>query len=229
MARQSGGRGRRPGDSGAQQSILEAARSLFAARGYTGTSIRAVAAAAQVDPALVHHYFGTKEGLFRAAVELPIDPSVVVASVVAAGPADLPLMLVQAFLRVWEGPDTGPSMIGFLRRVLAEPESAELMRDFANASILARMAETLYPGLDRAEAEARVGLAGSHLLGLVVARRILGLPAVASIPAEQLAAAVAPAIAHYLYDELPLAADTGTQVADPTTLATAQKADHHDH
>ncbi|WP_459987959.1 helix-turn-helix domain-containing protein, partial [Mycobacterium avium] len=71
-------RGRPAGSSGSRERILASARELFARNGIRNTSIRAVAAAAGVDSALVHHYFGTKEKLFAAAVQIPIDPMQVI-------------------------------------------------------------------------------------------------------------------------------------------------------
>ena len=76
----SGRRGRRPGAPDTRAAILAAARSRFAEHGYAGTTIRAVATDAGVDAALVHHYFGTKDELFLAALELPVDPRQVLAS-----------------------------------------------------------------------------------------------------------------------------------------------------
>ena len=69
------GRRRRAGDSGTSEAILEAARAQFAEHGYRGATIRAIAATAGVDPALVHHFYGTKEALFAAAMRLPVVPS----------------------------------------------------------------------------------------------------------------------------------------------------------
>ena len=71
-------RGRRPGAPDTRAAVLAAARAAFAAKGFGGTTIRAVAADAGVDPALVHHYFGTKDDLFLAAMELPVDPREVI-------------------------------------------------------------------------------------------------------------------------------------------------------
>ena len=90
--------GRRPGDSGTRAAILEAAKDSFAASGYDATTIRGVARAAAVDPALVHHFFGTKEQLFGAAMELPVDPAVLVPALLAEGTDGLGERLVRMFL-----------------------------------------------------------------------------------------------------------------------------------
>ncbi|ONH23312.1 TetR family transcriptional regulator [Pseudofrankia asymbiotica] len=195
--------GRRPGQSEARAEILRAARMLFAERGFVGASIRSVAAEARVDPALVHHYFGTKEGLFRAALEMPIQPEELVEEIFAAGVERAPERLVRTFLRVWDGPETGPAMVSFLRTVLARQESSDLMREFLGATVVRIAASKLLGGVDPAEAEVRIGLVASQMLGLVVARRVLAVEPLASLPAEVLVATITPTITRYLLGELP--------------------------
>ncbi|MGZ4460469.1 MAG: TetR/AcrR family transcriptional regulator, partial [Nocardioidaceae bacterium] len=96
-------RGRRPGSPDTRAAILDAARGLFASGGFSGTSVRAVAAKAGVDPALVHHYFGTKEDLFVAALALPIDLRDVLAGVAASGePEQVAERLLRVFFSVWD-------------------------------------------------------------------------------------------------------------------------------
>lgn len=193
--------GRRKGNPRTRQEILDGARPLFAERGFTGTSIRAVAASAEVDPALVHHYFGTKEGLFHAAQDIPIDPEALIASVVEGGRPGAPRRLAETFLRVWESPETGPAMISVLRRAMADRESAALLRDFAGATVLHTAAEQLLEHLDPTAAQPRIMFTVSQMLGLVILRNVLCVEPLASIPAEQIAAAVAPALERYLYGD----------------------------
>src|SRR5262245_26900273 len=150
--------GRRPGQSEARAEILRAARALFAERGFAGTSIRAVAADAGVDPALVHHYFGTKDGLFRAAVQLPIQPDELLDEIFAAGAERAPERLVRTFLRVWDEPATGPAMVSFLRTALARQESTTLLREFLTATVVRTAASRLLGEVDPAEAALRVEL-----------------------------------------------------------------------
>ena len=195
--------GRRPGSEDTRSQVLGAARALFAQRGFAGTSIRAVAGEAGVDPSLVHHYFGSKEQLFRAALEMPIDPEALVAQIVAEGPGEAPRRLVETFVRVWDSPDTGPAMVSFLRRILADEQSTDLIRDFIGAALLRTAANQLLDGVDRAEAERRIGLVVSQMLGLVVLRTVLRVEPLASMPPEQLIADVAPTIARYLHGDLP--------------------------
>jgi AcrR family transcriptional regulator len=196
-------RGRRPGSSAeTQPAILAVARDSFAQRGYGGTTIRAVADAAGVDPALVHHYFGTKEGLFRAALDMPIDPEALVEQIMSAGPHDAPLRLVRTFLQVWESPDTGPAMISFLRRALSEQGHLDLVRDFIGTALLRTAAARLLTGVDPEQARIRIGLVMSQMLGLVIMRMVLAVEPVAGMTADDLAAAVAPTIERYLSGDL---------------------------
>jgi AcrR family transcriptional regulator len=194
--------GRRRGRPDTRLEILNAARALFAERGFVGTSIRAVASAASVDPALVPHYFGNKEGLFRAALEIPIDPEELVRTVVADGPEGAPLRLVQTFLAVWDSPDTGPAMVSFLRRAVADQGSSDMVRDFFGATVLRAVAGALVGDVPPQEARERVALVVSQMLGLVVLRRVLALEPIATMPADRLAAAVAPTVSRYLHGDL---------------------------
>ena len=112
-------RGPRSGDEDTRETILEAARATFAEAGYDRATIRRIATTAGVDPALVHHYFGSKEDLFAAAVHLPLAPEQVVDEVFAAGVANAAARLATLFFRIWEAPDTREALIGQLRMALA--------------------------------------------------------------------------------------------------------------
>lgn len=208
--------GRRKGRPDTRAEILAAALSLFAERGFAGTSIRGVAAGAGVDPALVHHYFGTKEGLFRATLDIPIDPDELVGRIVAGDPEGAPRRLVETFFAVWDSPETGPAMVSFLRRVLADQESATLFRDFIGATLLRTLAEELVGGTNHRAAAARVQLAVSQLVGLVIIRKVLGMEPLASLTSAQLTDAVSPSIARYLQGES-AELDLGSVLAPPRT------------
>ena len=108
-------RGRRPGAPDTRAEVLAAARSSFAEKGFRGTTIRAVASAAAVDPALVHHYFGTKDDLFLAALQMPVDPRELLAPVVAQGPDGAGERLLRIFLSVWDDPDTQVQLLAVVR------------------------------------------------------------------------------------------------------------------
>src|SRR6266545_3836915 len=109
--------GRRPGNQDTREAILAAARATFADRGYDRASIRAIATSAGVDPALVHHYFGTKEELFLATVNAPIDPREVIPEILAGSRDEIGERLVRMFVRVWDSP-TGTAAAALLRSAM---------------------------------------------------------------------------------------------------------------
>jgi AcrR family transcriptional regulator len=195
--------GRRAGDSGTREAILRAATEQFAERGYDGATIRAIAAAAGVDPALVHHFYGTKERLFAAAMQLPFVPSEAITAALADRPAGQPAgaHLVRSALSLWDSPGVREAFVGILRSALTSDQAAAMLREFVTGAILTPVA-SLAGGADPEQTPFRTSLVGSHMLGLAVARYVLQLPPVATADAETLAAAVGPAIDRYLTGDL---------------------------
>ena len=191
-------RGRRPGAPDTRAEVLAAARASFAEKGFRGTTIRAVAAAAGVDPALVHHYFGTKDDLFVAALAIPVDPREILAPVVALGPDGAGERLLRAFLSVWDDPDLQPGLLALARSLMAD-DSAGLVRD----GFIPVVVGPVLAGLVRDRPEVRIPLVASQVLGLIVARYVVALPALAQVPAEDVVARVGPVIQHYLTGDLP--------------------------
>ena len=191
-------RGRRPGSPDTRAAILDAARALFAAGGMSGTSVRAVAAKAGVDPALVHHYFGTKDDLFMAALELPFDPRELLGPVVAQGADGAADRLLRVFLSIWDDPELQVPMIA-LARSLTDPSSRELMRDGFIKVVIGPLAAGL--GID--EPERRMPLVASQVMGLILMRYLLAVEPLASMQADELVATYAPTIQRYLTGPLP--------------------------
>src|SRR3954452_13766228 len=165
--------GRRTGDSGTREQILESARARFAEHGFAGTTIRAVAADAGVDPALVHHFYGSKDDLFAAAVALPIDPDALPA-VVAGDPSGVGERFVRFYLALWEDPTTGPVLLAVFRSAVSHDRAAALLREFVSARLLQRVAGELRraDGTPVDDAERRVALAASQLLGVALVRYV---------------------------------------------------------
>lgn len=194
--------GRRPGNQGTRETILAAARAAFAEHGYDGASIRAIATAAAVDPALVHHYFGSKQQLFLATVQPPIDPAELIPKVLAGGVDGLGRRLAETFLSVWEDPVTGPAFEALLRRALANRVSARLVREFFAVQVIRRAMQNLEQLVDPAEVPFRATLVASQLFGLAVIRYVLRFEPLASAPREQVAAAVGPTLQRYLTGDL---------------------------
>lgn len=183
--------------------MLAAARASFAERGFDGASIRQIAAAAGVDPALVHHYFGTKDALFLAAVDAPADPEQLLPEVLAGGTAELGGNVVRLFLRVWDGP-TQAAGLAIFRSAAGNEWSARLLREFLISRVLRRVVATL--DVPQAEREARGALVASQLAGLVVARYVLRIEPLASASGDALVAAVGPTLQRYLTGDVDLGA-----------------------
>ncbi|WP_433790524.1 TetR family transcriptional regulator [Actinoplanes sp. CA-252034] len=192
--------GRRPGNPDTREAILSAARSAFAEKGYDGASIRAIATGAGVDPALVHHYFGTKDKLFLETMNSPVDPVDLITEATVGERDEIGVRLVRAFLAMWDGP-RGAAAVALLRSVVGTEWTTKLFREFIITQILRRAVPKL--GLDPAEAHLRITLAGSHLVGLALARYVVKVEPLASAPSATLVAAVGPAVQRYLTGDLP--------------------------
>jgi len=186
-------RGRRPGSPDTRAAILAEARALFAAQGYAGTSVRGVAAAAGVDAALVHHYFGSKDDLFLAALELPIDPRVALAPAIAAGPDGAGERMLRVFLSVWDDPDLRLPLLGLVRSVV-DPDGQRLLRDGFLPAVLGPVGLAL--GID--DPATRMPLLASQVLGLILVRYVLAVEPVASMSADEVVAIYAPTLQRYL-------------------------------
>jgi AcrR family transcriptional regulator len=189
--------GRRRGAPDTKGEILAAARTVFGERGYDGATMRGIAAAASVDPALVHHYFGTKEKLFLAAMEIPWDPSVIAEAI--AGPtadAGIGERAIRTFLGVWGEPASRAPILALLRSAMHHEAAARLLRQFVTRAILGRVLvafQDVPNGALRAEAMV------SHLIGLAIVRYVVKLEPIASVPDEELVQLVAPVLQQY-YD-----------------------------
>jgi AcrR family transcriptional regulator len=199
-------RGRRPlGSPDARQALLEAARELFAELGYERTTMRAVGARADVDPALIYHYFGDKDGLLSAALKPPADVAAVFAGIAddsdRAGEE-----LVRRIIRLWEDrPDIREQMLAILRTGLSHDHAARLLRDILGSLILASLRDVLASD----QRELRVALIGSHIGGLMLARYVLRVPGAAAASAEDLVQAVGPVVQRYLTGAIDRAPATG--------------------
>jgi AcrR family transcriptional regulator len=202
VPRPSGGRsrhsGRRPGESGTREAIFNSACAAFAAEGYDRATIRAIAARAGVDPALVLHYFGSKEQLFGATLELPITPSVVLREALAADAANLGETAVRTFLNTWEAPEMRPRLIAMVRSASTNDTALAVVRDYLGSQVFGQLTETL--GV--ADADLRVTLVGSQFIGLAMLRYVMRIEPIASVSIDQLAKAVGPAIQRYLNGDL---------------------------
>jgi AcrR family transcriptional regulator len=191
--------GRRPGNSGTRQAILDAARRAFAERGYQQASIREVAAMAGVDPALVHHFFGRKQDLFVAAVELPVNPfEAFIALVSEEDWETLGERLLGLFLSVWDRPDQRSPVLAMIRSAVSDERAAAMLREFMTEEILGPIARQL----GTPDARLRTNLVASQLVGLIMARYVIRIEPLASTPAEVLVAAVGPTLQRYITGDI---------------------------
>jgi AcrR family transcriptional regulator len=191
--------GRPPGSSDSRDRILASARELFACNGIDKTSIRAVAADAGVDPALVHHYFGTKQQLFAAAIHIPIDPMEVIGPLRETPVEEMGYKLPSLLLPLWDS-EAGKGFIATLRSLLAGSD-VSLIRSFLQEVIAVEVGSRVDnpPGTGMI----RVQFVASQLVGVVMARYILELEPFKSLPVEQIAETIAPNIQRYLTGDLP--------------------------
>lgn len=193
-----GRRGRRPGGGDTRERVLGAARAAFAELGFEGATIRAIATRAAVDSALVHHYYGSKQQLFLAAMDLPVDFAAAIPQVLA-GPRDgLGERVVRFFLGLWEEGPTRALLLGVLRSAMTDPVAATMLRRLVAEGPVLAVARTI----DRPDAELRAELVGSQLLGLAVVRYVVAAEPIASASPEEIARAVGPTIERYLLGDL---------------------------
>lgn len=200
--------GRRPGSVDTRARVLLAARTSFGERGFDGATIRDVAARAGVDPALVHHYFGSKQQLFVAAMELPLDLPALVLRLLEGPREELGERFVRFVLELWETTAFRPLLLGVVRSATTDPIAAAMLRQLlAEGPFLA-----LARAIDLPDATLRATLAGSQLIGLALARYVVAVEPLASVPSEVLVRALAPTVQRYLVGDL-----TGAEhPADPT-------------
>jgi AcrR family transcriptional regulator len=191
--------GRPAGNSNTRERILDSARDLFARNGIRNTSIRSVAAAANVDSALVHHYFGTKEKLFAAAVHIPIDPMDVIGPLRDVPIEELGHTLPSMLLPLWDS-EVGTGFIAALRSIIAGSEVnlfATFIHDVIGVEVGSRVDNPPGSGI------VRIQYVASQLVGVVMARYILELEPFASLPPQQIADTIAPNLQRYLTGDLP--------------------------
>ena len=191
--------GRPPGTSDTREKILVSARDLFARNGIGNTSIRAIASDAGVDPALVHHYFGTKEKLFTAAINVSLDPADILVPLREAPVEELGRLLPSLVLHVWES-EVGAGLVATLRSALAG-DGIDIFRSFLRDVVVTELAARV--DTPKGSGVVRAEFAATQILGVAVARHILKLEPMASLPLEQIVDTIAPNLQRYLTGELP--------------------------
>lgn len=187
--------GRRPGPTETRDAILSSARTLFGERGYDGATIRAIAGQAGVDPALVHHFYGSKEQVFVAAMQVPFNPAEAIPYIVEGPREQVAERMMRFFIGVWREPDSRAAFLGLMRSAMTNEQAAAMVRQFLRKALLGRVAAAL--GVPPLSAEAAM----SHLIGLVLMRFVLRLEPLATAEEEELIRLVAPSLQRYFDGE----------------------------
>ncbi|MEU4265008.1 TetR family transcriptional regulator [Streptomyces sp. NPDC025273] len=181
----------------ARARILAAARAEFAGRGYDKTSIRGIAKEAGVDAALVHHYFGTKDEVFAAAIEVSFEPALVIPELLGGPVEGMGERLARSFIGVWENPVTRAPLLAVLRSALTHEAAAKVLRGF----VLRRLLERVAADLDVPDPTFRAELAASHMIGIAILRYVVQAEPLASADPEKIIDMVAPTLQRYLTEQ----------------------------
>lgn len=189
-------RGRRPGSPDTRAEIIAAARDVFLREGYAGTSMRGVARAAGVDPALVHHYFSDKGGLFRAMIEMRYDPAQLTADMLAEGIDGLGPRAVATALTAWES-EYGQALVELVGE---RPDLIGPMVGFISSEVFTQIAGTL--GVPQRELELRAGLIEVQMLGMFVGRYVARMEPLASLSHDDLVRRIGGVIQHFVSGDL---------------------------
>lgn len=183
-------RGRRRGPSDTRQRLLDAGRELFLAYGYDATSLRTIGERAGVDPAMVNYWFGGKEGLLRAVLELTVMPGQIVDRVIARHPDDLATALLRTAVGLWDHPEVARTFRAMLRTVTEEERTETLVREYLGHGLAARLQEVI-GGRD---ASARGAAAAACMAGLFLTRYVIRIDPIHSMGAEEVVRAMAPSL-----------------------------------
>jgi AcrR family transcriptional regulator len=200
-------RGRRPAGEDTRAAILDAARAEFSAKGYDASSLRAIARLAQVDPALVHHYFDGKSHLFAETMSLPARPDELIGAVLDGPREQVGERLARTFFLLWDGPESRERFVAILRSAVSHEDAARVLREFLAREVFGRIAVQLEvpdPGM-------RAGLAAAQMVGLAMMRYVIGFEPLVRASTDEIVALVAPTLQRYLADPA-----EGHLVGDPT-------------
>ena len=199
---ETGRRGRRPAGSGTREAIIDAARGQFGTLGYRRSTLRGIARIAGVDARLVLHYFGSKKQLFMESVKLPVDPQIQIERMFAPGPGSIGERAARSLVGVLGDPETQGALVSLVRAAASEPEAAELIREVLTRRLLLPLAQRV----GGEQPELRASLMASQVIGLAMARHVVGLKPLEAATSEQLVRALTPVMDHYL---------TGAWVEEP--------------
>ncbi|GAA4681235.1 TetR family transcriptional regulator [Pseudonocardia yuanmonensis] len=197
-------RGRRTSGEDTRAALLTAARVEFAERGYDGATVRRIAERAGVDAAMVNHWFGGKAQLFTASLDVPVDPAVLVETVVPGDPGRVGERIVGTFLQVWDTA-AGGTLVTLVRSVAGHPAAARMMREFIVRVVIGPVVGRVAP--DRVEE--RAALVASQVIGLGMIRYVVQLEPLASADHAAVVATIGPTVQRYLTGPLPSVGQPG--------------------
>ncbi|MFE9256821.1 TetR family transcriptional regulator [Streptomyces sp. NPDC006879] len=199
MMNKSAPRGRRPGNPDTRTAILETARRRFLSEGYHAVTLRSVAAEAGVDLALISYFFGSKKGLFGAALALTVNPAEVVVTVLEGDPASFPQRALRVMISVWDDPESGPALLAMMRNATQDDTFAALVKEVLEREIVERIAAHLRG----ANARRRAAAFTAQMAGLITTRYLLRLEPVASMSPDEIVRHFAPPMRVALQDPPP--------------------------
>lgn len=190
------GRGRPKGGSDSRTRILAAAVAEFGERGYDSATIRSIAERAEVDSALVHHYFGTKADLFAEAADFPLRPDLVVPTILSGPREEVGERIIRYILEAFEDADVRRRGVMLLRTAIGGKLAAPLAVGFLSRELLPRVAKRL----GGPDAELRADLVASQIVGLLTIRYVLKVKPIADAPIDELVARYGPTLQRYLFE-----------------------------
>lgn len=187
--------GRRPGNPDTRAAIVEAAKDQFVAHGFDKTSFRGIAKAAGVDPALVHHYFESKDDLFLESLSIPFDPRRLIPEMVGdGGVGGLGAQIAARFVAIWDDTVAREPLVALLKASATSEVAAELLRNGIARMVMGPISAEL----DQPDGPLRADFVASQLIGLAMVRYVLRLEPIASADGAEIAARLGPTLQRYL-------------------------------
>ncbi len=192
-------RGRRPAGEDTRAEILDAARAEFSLRGYDASSLRAIARLAEVDPALVHHYFDGKAALFVEAMSIPVNPVFLIDAILAGPREGVGERLAATFFDIWDSPPGRERLVALIRSAVSQEDAARMLREFLTREVFAKVALSM----DVPQPHLRAGLAAAQMIGVAMMRYVIGFEPVVGASTGEIVALVGPTLQRYLADPDP--------------------------